>query len=80
MTSPLLSDSVDRVIRDMDRKLAWEDRIIGAMRLCLSQGVQPVNLAKGAALAARYYAIDSLKQGWGEGAEQQEIADCLKNI
>ena len=80
MTSPLLSDSVDRVIRDMDRKLAWEDRIIGAMRLCISQGVNPVNLAKGAALAARYYAIDSLKQGWGEGAEQQEIADYLKNI
>ena len=80
MTSPLLSDSVDRVIRDIDRKLAWEDRIIGAMRLCISQGVDPVNLSKGAALAARYFAIDALKQNWGEGDEQQKIADYLKNV
>ena len=64
MTSPLLSDSVDRVIRDIDRKLAWNDRIIGAMRLCFDQGIEPKILAQGAALAARYYGLSQVATAW----------------
>ncbi len=47
MVSPVLNDSVERIIRDPERKLGWNDRIIGAIRLCLSQGVNPVELAAG---------------------------------
>jgi len=52
MQNPYLSDAIDRVIRDIPRKLAWDDRAVGTMRLALSQGVTPVNFAKGARLAA----------------------------
>ena len=41
MTNPFLSDTVSRVIRDLSRKLAYEDRIIGTIRLCLEQRVIP---------------------------------------
>jgi len=45
MVSPILNDSVDRIVRDPARKLGWNDRIIGAIRLSLAQGVNPSELA-----------------------------------
>jgi mannitol-1-phosphate 5-dehydrogenase len=51
MVNPHLSDRVDRVGRDHLRKLSWDDRLYGAMRRALSAGVEPVNLARGAAAA-----------------------------
>ncbi len=41
MVNPFLADRVDRVGRDVERKLGWDDRLVGTMRLCLSQGIQP---------------------------------------
>ncbi len=46
MVSPALADSVERVIRDPERKLGWNDRLIGAVRLCFSQEIVPANLLK----------------------------------
>ncbi len=71
MTSLELKDSVDRVIRDIDRKLAWNDRCIGAIRLCLSQGVEPKNLMLGANLAARLYGLRTVSEKWdaSQGAD-----------
>ena len=80
MTSPLLSDSVDRVIRDPERKLAWEDRIIGAIRLCLDQNVRPLILARGAARAARYQALNSLVAGWPDGDERAAVENLLRSL
>jgi len=51
MTNPWLRDSVARVGRDPARKLGWEDRLIGTMRLALSQGIRPERFALGAAAA-----------------------------
>lgn len=51
MVNPFLRDRVDRLIRDLPRKLGWEDRFIGAIRLCLSQDSAPERLAFGAAAA-----------------------------
>ncbi|MGI6303412.1 MAG: hypothetical protein ACOX52_20490 [Verrucomicrobiota bacterium] len=51
MTNPHLHDLVERVIRDPGRKLGWNDRLIGTMRLALDQGVDPARLAIGAAAA-----------------------------
>lgn len=54
MTNPFLNDRVDRVIRDPERKLGWNDRLFGAMRLVLGQGIEPRHLARGTAAAVRY--------------------------
>ncbi len=56
MTNPYLRDAIERIIRDLPRKLAWGDRVIGTMRLALSQGVTPAHFAAGAAFAAREFA------------------------
>ena len=52
MVNPFLKDQVARITRDPERKLGWDDRSIGTMRLALSQGVSPVIFARGARLAA----------------------------
>lgn len=51
MVRPNLNDRVCRVVRDPVRKLGYDDRLFGAMRLALEHGIEPVNLAKGAAAA-----------------------------
>lgn len=51
MVNPWLRDAVDRVARDPRRKLAWDDRLIGVMRLALEAGITPYRYARGAAAA-----------------------------
>lgn len=45
MMNPFLLDSIVRVTRDVERKLDWNDRLIGTMRLCFSQGIDPRRFA-----------------------------------
>ncbi|HAK95102.1 MAG TPA: hypothetical protein DCM87_08905 [Planctomycetes bacterium] len=51
MTMPSLSDAVARVGRDPDRKLGFDDRLIGTLRLCLGLGSEGARFAFGAAAA-----------------------------
>jgi mannitol-1-phosphate 5-dehydrogenase len=51
-----LADPVARVARDPWRKLAADDRLIGAVRLCQRQGVDPAPILLGVADALRYAA------------------------
>jgi mannitol-1-phosphate 5-dehydrogenase len=51
MTNPNLLDTVDRVGRHPERKLGWDDRILGTMRLAFREGVIPRRYAFGAASA-----------------------------
>ncbi|MEK9773780.1 MAG: hypothetical protein VW576_09485 [Opitutae bacterium] len=51
MVNPFLNDPIERVTRDPVRKLGWEDRLIGAMRLAMDAGIQPVHLAEGTKIA-----------------------------
>ena len=51
ITNPYLDDTVQRGARDSMRKLGLNDRIFGTMALALEQGIEPVNLALGAAAA-----------------------------
>jgi mannitol-1-phosphate 5-dehydrogenase len=51
MMNPCLGDSVARVARDPERKLGWDDRLVGAMRLTLQYGIIPNRYACGAAAA-----------------------------
>jgi mannitol-1-phosphate 5-dehydrogenase len=54
MVNPFLRDSAERVGRDPARKLGWDDRLIGTMRLALAQGITPQRYALGAAAALRH--------------------------
>ena len=47
MFNPLLGDSVERVSRDPRRKLGWNDRLVGTMRLALDAGIRPLRYARG---------------------------------
>lgn len=49
--NPFLLDRIERVTRDPARKLGWNDRLIGTMRLALDNGLQPKRYALGAAAA-----------------------------
>jgi mannitol-1-phosphate 5-dehydrogenase len=49
MVRPTLNDLVARVGRDHARKLGYDDRLFGTMRLALEGGIVPRNLALGAA-------------------------------
>ncbi len=51
MTNPHLGDTAERVGRDPQRKLGWDDRLIGTIRVALQQGVAPTRYAIGAAAA-----------------------------
>ncbi|MCC6167765.1 MAG: hypothetical protein IT329_11100 [Caldilineaceae bacterium] len=53
MVNPFLRDTTARVGRDPARKLGWDDRLVGAMRLALAHGIRPRRYALGAAAALR---------------------------
>ncbi|MFC1597864.1 hypothetical protein ACFL5Q_08045 [Planctomycetota bacterium] len=85
MLNPHLNDLISRVTRDARRKLGYEDRLFGTMRLALAQGIQPVQMAKGAAAAlicesdntpqTRENVAATLRELWGEPAD--ELAEDL---
>ncbi len=85
MVNPHLNDLIARVTRDARRKLGYDDRLFGTMRLALSQGIEPIHMAQGAA-AALWCASESrpqskesvgaaLREIWGQQAD--ELADRL---
>jgi mannitol-1-phosphate 5-dehydrogenase len=81
MMNPHLRDQVDRVTRDPQRKLGWDDRLVGTMRLALRQGLEPWRYACGAAAAARCLPADgrqSLEEGlmaiWGAAPDAEKQA------
>jgi mannitol-1-phosphate 5-dehydrogenase len=49
MTNPFLRDTAERVGRDPARKLGWDDRLIGTLRLAVQQSVKPNRYAFGTA-------------------------------
>ncbi len=49
MVNPNLNDLVERVGRDHVRKLDYDDRLYGTMHLAVNYGIEPKNLALGAA-------------------------------
>ena len=48
MTNPYLGDTVERVTRDVVRKLEMDGRIFGTMQVALEYGIEPKNMALGA--------------------------------
>ena len=89
MTNPWLHDRVERVIRDPVRKLGWNDRFFGTMRVALQQGIAPRARARGAA-AALSYAQEQEKDSsdpaatlariWGAEAAGAEKDACIQLV
>lgn len=81
MTNPHLADSAARVGRDPLRKLGWEDRLIGAMRLALNRGIRPWRLAIGAAAALARLQLSpaELAASWPP-APRAEVAAVLAEL
>lgn len=73
MTNPYLSDPIERAARDPRRKLGVNDRLFGTMQLALKYGIEPVNMAKGAAAAVKYLAK-------AEGVKTDDIEKVLLDI
>lgn len=71
--NPFLGDLVERVARDPERKLGWDDRLVGAMRLALSVDVLPRRLALGAAAALLHHE-PGLRD---EGAPAEDILEDI---
>ncbi len=87
MTNPYLHDSVYRVGRDPQRKLGWDDRLVGTMRLALQQNLTPRRFALGTAAALEVLEASSianrdlpprdlLEPAWGR--EVMESNEALK--
>ncbi len=51
MCNRFLGDTVERVGRDPARKLGWDDRLVGTIRVALRAGITPGRFAVGAAAA-----------------------------
>jgi mannitol-1-phosphate 5-dehydrogenase len=92
MVNPFLHDSVERVGRDPQRKLGWDDRLIGTMRVAMQQGITPRRYALGAAAALALLHPELRTQPgadigpllaplWGEtvaaAAERQAVLDLI---
>jgi len=85
MVNPHLNDLISRVTRDARRKLGYDDRLFGTMRLALAQGIEPIHMAQGAAAAliclragspqTREDAGAALREIWGE--QTDDFADHL---
>jgi len=87
MLNPYLRDMVERVVRDPRRKLGWDDRLIGTMRLALSEGINPARYALGAKAALEMLAetekveLDNLLDNiWREGGAGHEEICKIKQI
>ncbi len=91
MFNPYLSDTVERVGRDVERKLGWDDRLVGTLRLALAEGVMPVRYALGAAAAlasldseflnAPMDPAERLSAIWGSripGAQERPVVDLIR--
>jgi mannitol-1-phosphate 5-dehydrogenase len=53
-----LADPLERVARDPIRKLAGDDRLVGAARLALDAGVEPLAIGEAILAACRYQCAD----------------------
>lgn len=73
MVRPTLNDLIARVTRDQVRKLGYDDRLFGTMRLALQYGIRPVHLAGGAAAA-----VLSLLEQWN--ALGQSVASLPRPV
>ncbi|MBU0951269.1 MAG: hypothetical protein KKH91_00360 [Elusimicrobia bacterium] len=81
--NPFLYDSIDRIIRDPDRKLSWNDRFIGVIRNSLAAGVVPkryiIGVAAGLLLSSpdKSQALSVLENLWKDVDDEKMKQEIL---
>ncbi|MCE9615466.1 MAG: hypothetical protein K8T26_14440 [Lentisphaerae bacterium] len=87
MVNPFLRDAVERVTRDPRRKLGWNDRLVGTMRLVRTQGFVPRHFARAARTAVQMLAaIDPqpadtlLRTLWAGEADNDQEQDAIISL
>lgn len=90
MTNPFLCDSIERITRETERKLGWDDRLTGTMRLAIKYGIEPKRYAFGAAAALAFLnrsVIDNhslignfLKNIWRESSPDEKEAEKVIHL
>jgi len=71
MVNPWLADSIARAARDPRRKLGWDDRLVGLIRLGLAHGVPTPRYSMGVAAA-----LELLRRAGASGDTAQLLAGC----
>jgi len=72
MVNPYLADTIDRAARDPRRKLDWDDRLVGLIRLGLAEDIPTPRYAMGVAAG-----LDVLRRAESEGGHD---ADLLRAV
>lgn len=87
MLNPYLHDTAERLTRDPRRKLGWDDRLIGTIRLALEAGIHPGRFISGTQAAVALLEVQegpldkgfltSIWQQQGAGREEAEAIASL---
>jgi mannitol-1-phosphate/altronate dehydrogenase len=88
MVNPHLADTIERAARDPRRKLGWDDRLVGLIRLGLAEGVPTPRYAMGVAAGldvlrrAGEVGSDALLLGgiWPDDIDRDEAAAVLATV
>jgi mannitol-1-phosphate 5-dehydrogenase len=91
MVNPFLADTIERAARDPVRKLGWDDRLIGTIRLGRDEGIPMPSYAMGAAAALaeldpEVMTIDPsaveqlLRSCWPDGADLRESQSVVELV
>jgi mannitol-1-phosphate/altronate dehydrogenase len=88
MVNPWLADTVERAARDPGRKLAWDDRLIGLMRLAQTEGVPTPRVALGVAVGLDILAPRATPREqqvvlaglWPDDADPAEAAEVQRRV
>jgi mannitol-1-phosphate 5-dehydrogenase len=88
MINPWLRDEVERVTRDPRRKLGWDDRLIGTMRLALAAHLEPCRFALGAAAALEQLQREEpdkteaeiLQELWSAAGASEQDQSRIRNL
>ena len=82
MVNPHLADTMERAARDPRRKLAWDDRLVGLIRLGLAEGVPTPRVAMGVAAGLEYWRREQARPSarhprglWPADVDTAEAAD-----
>jgi mannitol-1-phosphate/altronate dehydrogenase len=89
MVNPWLADTIERATRDPRRKLGWDDRLIGLIRLGLAEGVSTPRYAMGVAAGLDMlrrsgvdhgYDADVLRGCWPDGLAADQVDGVLEAV
>jgi len=88
MVNPWLADTVERASRDPRRKLGWDDRLVGLIRLALIEGVTTPRYALGVAAGLDLLRAQGetgtdaelLRAAWPRDAAPSEVAAVLASV